>query len=300
MAGQSRQSPILLLGSSGQLGWELQRTLAPLGQVVAASRQGTHGPRIDLADPDGLRRLFAEVRPWMVVNAAAYTAVDRAESEPELAHAINAAAPGLIGELARAAGAGVVHYSTDYVFDGATGRPCREVDAVAPINVYGRSKFEGECALLDSGASALIFRTAWVYGLHGHNFLRTMLRLFAERDEVRVVSDQIGAPTWSRMIAEATAQVLSQLKADRSRLDEVGGLYHLTAAGETSWHGFAQAILELSRADCRLLPITTAEYPTPARRPARSVLDHSKLRETFGLALPDWADSLRQCLESEV
>ncbi len=298
MVCQSKRPSILLLGSSGQVGWELQRSLAPLGQVVAASRQGEHGPSIDLADADALRSLFAEVRPWMVVNAAAYTAVDRAESEPELAHTINAAAPGLIGELAHAVGAGVVHYSTDYVFDGSAGRPYREDDAVAPISVYGQSKLAGECALLDSGAAALIFRTAWVYGLHGHNFLCTMRRLFAERDEVRVVDDQIGAPTWSRMIAEATAQVLAQLKADRSQLVKLRGIYHLTAAGETSWYGFAKAILELSGADCRLVPITTAEYPTPARRPARSLLDNAKLRETFGLALPDWADSLRLCLET--
>lgn len=286
-----------MLGGNGQVGWELARALAPLGELAVATRAGEGGLRVDLARPDTLARAFDAVRPRLVVNAAAYTAVDKAESEPDVAEAVNALAPGVIGELAARRGAAVVHYSTDYVFDGELDRPYREEDATAPAGVYGRTKLRGEQALLDATADALIFRTAWVYGRHGHNFLRTMLRLFRERDELRVVDDQIGSPTWSRMIAEATAQIIARLEGEPARIGELGGIYHLTAAGRTSWHGFAAAILEGSGLDCRLLPISTREYPTPARRPAWSVLDNSKLFETFGLRLPDWDLSLRQCLE---
>lgn len=287
---------ILLISNSGQVGWELQRTLAPLGEVVATGRNREAKLVVDLANPDSLVQAFNEVRPTLVVNAAAYTAVDRAESEPDLAEVVNAVAPGIIGELATRQGAAVIHYSTDYVFDGASDCPYREDDKTVPAGVYGRTKLQGEQALLDSAADALIFRTAWVYGQHGQNFLKTMQRLFAERDELRVVDDQIGSPTWSRMIAEATAQVASQLKMNPARFGEKRGIYHLTAAGQTSWFGFAQAILKSSESDCRLLPIPSTEYPTPAVRPAWSVLDNRKLNDTFGLALPDWRCSLQQCM----
>lgn len=288
---------ILLMGSTGQVGWELRRTLAPLGEVVAASRSGANGPQVDLTAPDSIVALFDDVRPQVVVNAAAYTAVDKAETEHELATAVNGDAPRIIGELAGALGGLVVHYSTDYVFDGQADRPYREDDSTRPLGVYGQTKRMGEQALLDSEADALVFRTSWVYGRHGHNFLKTMQRLFRERDELGIVNDQIGSPTWSRMIAEVTAQVLAQLQLDPARLGERRGVYHLTAAGQTSWYGFAQAILEAGGESCRLSPLTTTDYPTPAARPGYSVLDNSKLKEAFGLALPDWRLSLAQCLE---
>ena len=293
----SREQPrILLLSGTGQVGWELQRTLAPLGQVIVASRDGNARHWADLTQPDSLVKVFNEIKPGLVVNAAAYTAVDKAETEPDVAEAVNAVAPGIIGELAARQGAAVVHYSTDYVFDGALGRPYREDDATGPTGVYGLTKLQGEQALLDATGNTLVFRTAWVYGRRGHNFLRTMLRLFQEKDELRVVDDQIGSPTWSRMIAEATAQIIARLDMDPAQFGEVGGIYHLTAAGQTSWYGFAKAILEGSGLDCRLLPIPSTDYPTPAERPAWSVLDNRKLLETFGLRLPDWEYSLQHCL----
>lgn len=291
-----RSFRILLIGSYGQVGSELQHTLAPLGEVVATSRSHADGLTVDLTKPDTLVQAFDEVRPTLVVNAAAYTAVDKAESEPDLAEAVNATAPGVIGELAAKQGAAVIHYSTDYVFDGVLNRPYREDDETGPTGVYGSSKLHGEKALLDALDDVLIFRTAWVYGQYGNNFYRTMLKLFAERDELRVVDDQIGSPTWSQAIAETTAQVVSQLKMELSCVREKRGIYHLTAAGQTSWYGFAQAILENTESACRVLPIPSKDYPTPAKRPAWSVLDNAKLKETFGLALPDWQSSLQQCM----
>ena len=287
---------LLLLGSDGQVGWELCRTLAPVGQVIAASLGGVHGPAVDLADAASVRRLFAETGPDAVINAAAYTAVDRAESEPEVAMAINGDALALIGQLAAEAGIPVVHYSTDFVFSGDTDRPYREDDPAEPRSVYGQSKLAGERALLDSGATALILRTAWVYGVRGSNFLLTMLRLFRERPELRVVEDQIGTPTWSRMLAEVTAQVL--YRAFRGDLDlrKHQGLYHVTSGGATSWFGFAEAIRDASCLQCKVLPIPTSEYPAPAPRPAYSVLDTHQFHATFGLTLPDWRQSLALCL----
>jgi dTDP-4-dehydrorhamnose reductase len=287
---------LLLLGSDGQVGWELCRTLAPVGQVIAASLSGVHGPSVDLADPASVRRLFAETGPDAVINAAAYTAVDRAESEPELAMAINGDALGLIGQLAAEAGIPVVHYSTDFVFSGETDRPYREDDPAEPRSVYGKSKLAGERALLESGATALILRTAWVYGVRGSNFLLTMLRLFRERPELRVVEDQIGTPTWSRMLAEVTAQILYRGLRGDIELDAVKGLYHVTGGGATSWFGFAEAIRAASCEQCTLLPIPTSEYPAPAPRPAYSVLETHRFHDTFGLSLPDWRHSLAMCL----
>ena len=214
-----------------------------------------------------------------------------------LAHLINAEALRLLGDLLRDRGVPVIHYSTDFVFSGEATRPYREDDAPGPLSVYGSTKLAGEQALLESGVPAIVLRTSWVYGVRGQNFLLTMLRLFAEKDELRVVDDQVGAPTWSRMLAEVTAQILHRVLRREVDLDRVTGLYHVTAGGETSWYGFAKAILEASGGACRLLPIPSSDYRSPARRPAYSVLDNTKLWETFGLALPDWRVSLAQCLE---
>lgn len=281
---------ILLLGGNGQVGWELERALAPLGRVAALGRA-----EADLASPEALRAAVRAVRPRWIVNAAAYTAVDRAEAEPEAAFAANAHAPGVLAEEARRVGAFLVHYSTDYVFDGSKGAPYTESDAPAPLNVYGRSKLAGERAVQAAGDDHLILRTTWVYGARGGNFLRTMLRLFAERDEVRVVADQMGAPTWSRMIAGATAVIVAA-----SRSGTHGGVYHLAAAGQTSWHGFAEAIRDTVAEPgtrVRVMPISTAEYPTPAVRPAWSVLDCGRLARDFGVALPGWRESLELVAE---
>ena len=285
---------ILLTGKNGQVGWELARALLPLGNVAAFDHAG-----LDLADAAAVRRKLDEVRPDAIVNAAAYTAVDRAESEPELASAINAAAPALLAQEAARRGALLIHYSTDYVFDGAKAAPYVETDPTAPLGAYGRSKLAGEEGIRAAGCEHLIFRTSWVYGARGANFLRTILRLAAEREELRVVNDQIGAPTWARLIAEATAHALKQAMRERRDGAFRSGTYHLAAAGETSWHGFASAIVA-GRGGLRVkavTPIATADYPLPAPRPANSRLDTGAFRARFGLVLPDWRDCLPLCLE---
>jgi len=298
MPEKAKRAPrILLIGASGQVGWELQRTLAPLGSVIAASLDGEYGPRVDLADPRSLSRLVQEAEPDAVVNAAAYTAVDKAEIECELAQRINSEAPGMLGALLRDRGVPIVHYSTDFVFSGEADRPYREDDQPGPLNVYGETKLGGEHALTTAGANAIILRTSWVYGVHGHNFLLSMLRLFREKEELKVVDDQVGAPTWSRMLAEVTSQVLHRILHGGLQVEQVKGIYHVTGAGQTSWFGFARAILKASGTRCNLLPIPSSEYRSPAKRPAWSVLDNTKLWETFGLVLPDWELSLRQCLD---
>ena len=286
--------PILLIGRNGQIGGALRHLLAPLGAVVAPDRA-----QLDLDSPDSIRRAVREADPAMIVNAAAYTAVDKAEDEPDLARAINGTAPGILAEEAKRLGAPLVHYSTDYVFDGTSPRPYTEADAVNPLGVYGRTKLAGEEAIASVGPVHLILRTSWIYSLHGNNFLLTMRRLAAGREELRVVADQHGAPTWARWVAEATVAILK----GRGNLADRSGLYHLTAGGETSWHGFAEAIVESMRAAGepvkagRIVPIETADYPTPARRPARSVLDCTKIGKTFGIDPPDWRAQLLLCLE---
>ncbi len=286
---------ILLIGHNGQVGWELRRTLAPMAEVVAVDY-----PEIDLADTSALRRLVAEIRPSVVVNAAAYTAVDKAETQPALCHQVNAAGPGVLAEAAKAAGALMVHYSTDYIFNGAKQTPYVETDTPNPLGVYGESKLAGDQGVMASGVDHLIFRLCWVYGARGQNFLLTMQRLAREREQLCVVQDQMGCPTWSRLIAETTALALKQVtqSTDRSAFN---GTYHLAAAGFTSWHGFASRIIELMPAadrKCReVVGITTAGYPTPAKRPAYSVLNCDKLQATLGLQLPDWEVSLRQVLD---
>lgn len=293
-------SRILLAGKNGQVGWELQRTLATLGNVIALDRHD-----MDLANPDSIRRAVRDHKPNLIVNAAAYTAVDKAEEEPDLAMANNGTAPGILAEEAKRLGAALIHYSTDYVFDGNKNVPYSEDDAPNPLNVYGKTKLAGELAIQAVGAPHLIFRTSWVYGVRGKNFFMTILRLAKERNELRVVNDQIGAPTWSCMIAEATAQILAQIHSRPASFPQlfkdISGIYHLTAGGQTSWFGFAKAILTHCYSSAasvpRLTPIGTEEYPTPAKRPKNSVLSNAKLNHKFGLIMPDWEISLRLCSE---
>jgi dTDP-4-dehydrorhamnose reductase len=286
---------ILLIGKNGQVGWELRRTLAPLAEVVAVDY-----PEINFTDPVELRAFVAAHNPSVVVNAAAYTAVDKAEAEPELCRQINAIAPGILAEMAKKVGALIVHYSTDYIFDGTKTSPYVETDAPNPLGAYGRTKLEGDQAVKASGANYLIFRLCWVYGARGQNFMLTMQRLAREREKLRVVGDQFGCPTWSRMIAETTALALKQVLAGADR-SAFNGEYHLAAGGQTSWYDFASRIIawmpEAGR-KCRAVEqIATSEYPTPAKRPAYSVLDCAKLQKTFGLRLPHWETSLRQVLD---
>jgi dTDP-4-dehydrorhamnose reductase len=282
---------ILLLGKNGQVGWELQRALAPLGEVIACDRS-----QADLENLAGLRQRVQRVAPQIIVNAAAYTAVDKAESEPERAQSINHHAVALLAEESLALNAWLIHYSTDYVFDGAHSGFYRETDATAPQSVYGASKLAGEQAIRDSGCRYLIFRTSWVYARQGHNFAKTLLKLARERDELRVVCDQIGAPTGAELIADVTAFCLYRRMNDHALAASVSSAYHLVAGGETSWHGYAQWLLsEAARygMDLRVTvgqiqAISTAEYPLAAKRPANSRLDTQKLRTTFDLTLPDW------------
>jgi len=289
------QPVILVIGKIGQVGWELQRTLAPLGRLVSVDY-----PDIDLTDGGSIRKWVREAKPAVVVNAAAYTAVDKAETEIDRCQKINGVAPGILAEEAKQVGALLVHYSTDYVFDGAKTTPYVEDDPPAPLGAYGRSKLAGDQAVRQVNGSHLIFRLCWVYGARGQNFMLTMMRLAREREKLRVISDQIGCPTWSRMIAETTAMALGKVLAV-GKPGAFNGTYHVAASGQTSWHGFAQAIVELMPDEtkkCKMIePITTMEYPLPAKRPAYSVLSCEKLQRSFGLRLPNWEESLRQVLE---
>jgi dTDP-4-dehydrorhamnose reductase len=297
---KERDAPVILVtGADGQVGWEAHRALAPLGRVVAVRRSDA-----DVADGDALRALVRRVRPSVIVNAAAYTAVDRAESERDLAFAVNAEAPKVLAEEAARSGALLVHYSTDYVFDGRKESPYTEADEPAPLGVYGASKLAGDRAIAASGAAHLVFRTSWVYAARGRNFMLTMLRLARERETLRVVADQRGAPTPARLIATATAAVLSQCAGERgfSLPEGRSGVYNLAARGVATWWDFARRILALDprRAEqrCRLIvAITTAEYPTPARRPANSMLDVGKVERTFRLRMPAWEGELEGVME---
>lgn len=293
---------ILLLGKNGQVGWELQRALQPLGTVIALDRQGEGGLVGDLTDLAGLRQTLCDLRPDVVVNAAAYTAVDKAESEAPLARRINAEAPEVLAKCMRKIGGWLVHYSTDYVFDGSGNQPWREDQSTAPLNVYGRTKLEGEQAIQATGCNHLIFRTSWVYGARGNNFARTMLRLAAERERLDIVDDQVGAPTSAELIADITGHCLRAVQQQGA----VGGLYHLAASGAASWHGYASYLLDQARQAGQrlkvrdLVPIKTAEFPKPARRPLNSRLDCSKLRGAFGLHLPHWQTGvLRLLIETQ-
>ena len=282
---------ILLFGKNGQVGWELQRSLAPLGELVALGSSGHAGLCGDLSDLAGLAETVFKVKPDVIVNAAAYTAVDKAESEPEQARLINALAPGVLADEAQKLGAWFVHYSTDYVFDGSGGQFWQETDATGPLNVYGRTKLEGEQAVARC-AKHLIFRTSWVYAARGANFAKTMLRLAQERDHIKVIDDQIGAPTGAELIADVTALALRAVL----QKPEQAGIYHLAAGGEVSWFDYARFVIEQARqrglpikvAPEAIEPIPTRAYPLPAKRPHNSRLDTRKLKQSFDLALPDW------------
>jgi dTDP-4-dehydrorhamnose reductase len=293
---------ILLTGPAGQVGHELIAALRDRHAVTPLERS-----QLDLGDHAALREAIEAARPDILINAAAYTAVDKAETERDLVFAVNAAAPGIMAQCIQRLGGLFVHYSTDYVFDGAKASPYVEDDAPAPLNVYGASKLAGETAVIESGGTHLIFRTTWIYDLRGRNFLNTMRRLAAERPELRVIADQFGAPTWSRWVAQATAQVIdkcfeSETSRDRLRV-EWSGVYHLTAGGRTSWHGFASEIVEaLAQKGLApripVVPIGTADYPTPAARPANSVLSNEKVERVFGLKQVDWRAQLRECMQA--
>ncbi len=292
---------ILLLGKNGQLGWELQRSLAPLGRVIALDRHGGDGLCGDLADLDGLAATVRALRPRVIVNAAAYTAVDRAESEPELARRIKADAPAVLAREAAACGALLLHYGTDYVFDGSGQTPWREMDATGPLSVYGRTKLAGEQAIVAAGGAHLILRTSWVYAARGGNFAKTMLRLGAERERLTVIDDQWGAPTGAELIADVSAHAIAQVLCQPAK----AGVYHLAAAGETTWFSYAKYVLaqaQQAQSAIKLIvnevaPIATADYPTPARRPHNSRLDTRKLQAAFGLTLPPWQDGVQRMLQ---
>ena len=291
---------VLLLGKNGQVGWELQRSLAPLGELVALDRQGAPGLVGDVSDLEGLAATVRALRPQLIVNAAAHTAVDKAESEPDLARRLNAEAPAVLAREAAACGALLVHYSTDYVFDGSGERPWREGDATGPLGVYGRTKLEGEQAIAASGCRHLILRTSWVYAARGGNFAKTMLRLARERERLTVIDDQWGAPTGAELIADVTAQAAARLRQAPGK----AGLYHLAAAGATTWFEYAKYVLaEAQRAQpaiemkvTEVAPIATRDYPTPARRPHNSRLDCTRLQAAFDLRLPPWQDGVRRML----
>ena len=291
---------ILLLGKNGQLGWELQRSLAPLGRVTALDRHGADGLCGDLADLDGLAATVRAVEPQVIVNAAAYTAVDRAESEPDQAARINAQAPAVLARAAAASGALLVHYGTDYVFDGSGQTPWQEDDATGPLNAYGRTKRAGEQAIVQAGCAHLILRTSWVYAARGGNFAKTMLRLAREREQLTVIDDQWGAPTGAELIADVSAHAIAQVL----RAPDKAGLYHLAAAGETTWFSYANHVLAQARQAqpaiefkaTEVVPVATSHFPTPARRPHNSRLDTRKLRAAFGLALPPWQDGVNRML----
>jgi dTDP-4-dehydrorhamnose reductase len=291
---------LLLTGADGQVGFELRRTLELLGEVVALDRNAC-----DLSHPELLPDIVHNVNPDIIVNAAAYTAVDQAEREEELATTVNGVAPGVLAEQARARGVLFVHYSTDYVFDGTKASPYLEADPPHPINAYGRSKLAGEAAIGESGAGYLIFRSSWVYAARGRNFVRTVLRLAAEKEELPIVSDQVGTPNWARHLAGATADAVGKAVAQRRAGSFSSGIFHLTASGAASWYDFACAIVDEARANgllagqrlARLRPIPSEDYPTPAARPRNSRLSGEKVRERFGITLLGWRPALGECLE---
>jgi len=284
---------ILVFGRVGQVGWELRHKLACIGRVISVDY-----PEIDFSKPDSIRAAVRANEPNVIINAAAYTAVDKAESSPEPAWAINATGPGIIAEEAKRLGALLVHYSTDYVYDGSKSDPWVETDATGPLNVYGQTKLAGDQAVAAVGGDYVILRTSWVYGARGANFLLTMLRLAKERQELRIVDDQTGSPTTSECIAQATAQIVAQVLAPRGGLNGRSGVYHLTSTGATTWFGFAKAFLARQPTMPALTPIPTSEYPVPAKRPVNSVLSCERIAETFGVRMPSWEDALDLVLET--
>ena len=291
---------ILIVGDDGQVGWELQRTMATLGDVIAIGLN-TKPIAIDLAEPDSIRKVVREIKPDWIINAAAYTAVDKAEEESELAMAVNGLAPGILAEEAKALGVPFIHYSTDYVFDGTATEPYKENSPTNPLNVYGKTKLAGEKAVEIVGGKYFIFRTSWVFGNRGHNFLITMRRLAQEREELKIVNDQYGAPTWCRHIAEATSQIVSQCMINPELVNKKRGLYHMSSAGKTTWYEFAKAIFDdMQKAGDKLvvkkvIPIATNEYPLAAVRPMFSELNNMKLSVEFGIFMPNWDTAKSMC-----
>ena len=285
---------IILFGKNGQLGWELERSLPVLGNVFALDRA-----TLDVCNPNAIQQTLRELKPGLVINASAYTDVDRAEKEPELAMKINALAPGIMAEMSRTLGAVFIHYSTDYVFDGMGNRTYKEDDITDPVNLYGDSKLQGEKKIMQINIEAIIIRAAWVYSEFGKNFVKTMLRLMADKEQISVVSDQSGTPTYAADLAEAIVEIISTLEnpTHHSLLTTPGGIYHYSNEGHITWYDFAFAIKELSDSSCKVNPIPTSQFPTPAKRPSYSVLDKTKIQQAFGIRTKDWKTSLAVCLK---
>jgi dTDP-4-dehydrorhamnose reductase len=285
---------ILLTGKTGQIGGELNNILKDMGELVSVGRE-----QLDLSKINSIEPAVLDIQPDIIINAAAYTAVDKAEEEPDLAMTINGVAPGVLAEAAKKVRASLIHYSTDYVFDGRSNTPYREEDATCPLSIYGESKLAGEKNIAEVGIPYLILRTSWVYSLQGKSFFRTIKKLAAEKSTLRIVDDQIGAPTWARSIALATHKIIEQCFRDKAK-PSLSGLFHLTCQGQSSWHGFAKAIMDLSGAsqNTQLLPIPTSDYPTPAVRPLYSLLSNDKLKKAFAFEMPHWHDALKNCISS--
>jgi len=289
---------ILLTGKTGQIGEELNNIVGDLGNLITVDKE-----QLDLSKPNSIEPVILDIKPDIIINPAAYTAVDKAEEEPDLAMTVNAIAPGLLAKAARKVGAGLIHYSTDYVFDGCSEIPYKEEDPPNPLNVYGKTKLAGEKALAEAGVPFLIIRTGWVYSLHGKSFLRTIKKLAEEKDIIQVVDDQIGAPTWARSVALKTHQILKQClnkKWLETKDPSLSGIFHLTCQGKTSWHGFARKVLNISNAsqNIKLIAIPTSDYPTSATRPSNSLLNNKKIQKVFGLDMPHWEDALKDCMDS--
>ena len=289
---------ILLTGKTGQIGEELNNIVGDLGNLITVDKE-----QLDLSKPNSIEPVILDIKPDIIINPAAYTAVDKAEEEPDLAMTVNAISPGLLAKAARKVGAGLIHYSTDYVFDGCSEIPYKEEDPPNPLNVYGKTKLAGEKSVAEAGIPFLIIRTGWVYSLHGKNFLRTIKKLAEEKDIIQVVDDQIGAPTWARSVALKTHQILKQClnkKWLETKDPSLSGIFHLTCQGKTSWHGFARKVLNISNAsqNIKLISIPTSDYPTPATRPSNSLLNNEKIQKVFGLDMPHWEDALKDCMDS--
>ena len=289
---------ILLTGKTGQIGEELNNIVGDLGNLITVDKE-----QLDLSKPNSIEPVILDIKPDIIINPAAYTAVDKAEEEPDLAMTVNALAPGLLAKAARKVGAGLIHYSTDYVFDGCSEIPYKEEDPPNPLNVYGKTKLAGEKAIAEAGVPFLIIRTSWVYSLHGKNFLRTIKKLAEEKDTIQVIDDQIGAPTWARSIALKTHQILKQClnkKWLETKDSNLSGIFHATSQGKTSWHGFAREVLNMSNTpqNIKLIAIPTSDYPAPAARPHNSLLNNEKIQKVFGIDMPHWEDALKDCMDS--
>ena len=290
---------ILLTGKTGQIGKELNNIVGDLGNLITVDKE-----QLDLSKPNSIEPVILDIKPDIIINPAAYTAVDKAEEEADLAMTVNAIAPGLLAKAAKKVGAGLIHYSTDYVFDGYSGIPYKEEDPPNPLNVYGQTKLEGEKAVAKAGIPSLIIRTGWVYSLHGKNFLRTIKKLAEEKDIIQVIDDQIGAPTWARSVALKTHQILKQCSNKKwleTKDPSLSGIFHLTCQGKTSWHGFAREILNMSNTsqNIKLIAIPTSDYPAPAVRPPNSLLNNEKIHKVFGIDMPHWEEALKDCMDSD-